>query len=126
MGQSEEEFLNSLNNLIQNSNITLGHKKGYKEIPKLLSIVNKRLAFPLSNLQAGNYTSQRIALVGDAAHSIHPQAGLGVNSGIIDSVLLANNIISSRRTGNDIGEAMALSSFESKSKSFNYANSIAM
>jgi len=65
-------------------------------------------------------------LVGDAAHSIHPMAGLGVNSGIIDSVLLANNIISSRRTGNDIGEAMSLSSFESKSKSFNYANSIAM
>ena len=65
-------------------------------------------------------------MVGDAAHSIHPMAGLGVNSGIIDSVLLANNIISSRRTGNDIGEAMALSSFESRSKAFNYATAIAM
>jgi len=55
--------------------------------------VNKRLSFPLSSLQAGSYTAQRIALVGDAAHSIHPMAGLGVNSGMIDSVLLANNII---------------------------------
>lgn len=80
----------------------------------------------MSSLQAGSYTSQRIALVGDAAHSIHPMAGLGVNSGIIDSVLLANNIIENKKTGNDIGEHMALSKFESKSKSFNYSNSLAM
>lgn len=66
-------------------------------------MVNKRLAFPLSSLQAGNYISQRIALIGDAAHSIHPMAGLGVNSGIVDSVFLANNIISNKKTGNDIG-----------------------
>lgn len=84
------------------------------------------MSFPLSSLQAGNYTFQRVALIGDAAHSIHPQAGLGVNSGIIDSVLLANNIIASKRTGNDIGEAMSLSLFESRSKAFNYSNSIAM
>jgi 2-polyprenyl-6-methoxyphenol hydroxylase-like FAD-dependent oxidoreductase len=89
--------------LIENSNKTLSNQKGYRAIPRLESIANKRMAFPLSSLQAGNYTSQRIALVGDAAHSIHPMAGLGVNSGIIDSVLLANNIISSKRTGNDIG-----------------------
>lgn len=103
MGQSDSEFLNSLNTLIDNSNFALGRQRGYKMIPNLISVENKRLSFPLSSLQAGNYTAQRIALVGDAAHSIHPMAGLGVNSGIIDSVLLANNIISSRRTGNDIG-----------------------
>lgn len=95
--------MKSLNNLIQNSNNEFGKKRGYRNIPSMVSIANKRLSFPLSSLQAGNYISQRIALVGDAAHSIHPMAGLGVNSGIIDSVLLANNIISSRRTGNDIG-----------------------
>ena len=89
--------------MIENSNKTLSNQKGYRAILRLESIANKRMAFPLSSLQAGNYTSQRIALVGDAAHSIHPMAGLGVNSGIIDSVLLANNIISSKRTGNDIG-----------------------
>lgn len=57
----------------------------------------------MSSLQAGNYTTNRIALIGDAAHSIHPMAGLGVNSGIIDSVILANNIIKNKKTGNDIG-----------------------
>jgi 2-polyprenyl-6-methoxyphenol hydroxylase-like FAD-dependent oxidoreductase len=38
-------------------------------------------------------------------------AGLGVNSGILDSILLANNIISSKKAGNDIGEALSLGSF---------------
>ena len=65
-------------------------------------------------------------MVGDAAHSIHPMAGLGVNSGLIDAVLLANNIIQNKKTGNDIGEAIALSGFETKSKALNYGNSVAM
>lgn len=71
--------------------------------------MNKRLSFPLATLQSGNYTQERIALVGDAAHTIHPMAGLGVNSGIMDSILLANNIIKNIKTGNDIGDLMALS-----------------
>ena len=44
-----------------------------------------------------------MALVGDAAHSIHPMAGLGVNSGILDGAMLANNVILNKKTGNDIG-----------------------
>ena len=84
------------------------------------------MSFPLSTLQASNYTSHRIALIGDAAHSIHPMAGLGVNSGIGDSVLLANSIIRNMKTGNDYGESIALSNFEASSKALNYSNSIAM
>jgi 2-polyprenyl-6-methoxyphenol hydroxylase-like FAD-dependent oxidoreductase len=103
MNKSDDDFLFSLNTVLKNSNHNLSNQKLYVKIPEIESIVNKRLTFPLSSLQAGNYTSQRIALVGDAAHSIHPMAGLGVNSGIIDSVLLANNIITNRKTGNDIG-----------------------
>ena len=68
-------------------------KNKYKIIPTIENIVNKRLSFPLSTLQASFYTKNRLALIGDAAHSIHPMAGLGVNSGIMDSIFLANNII---------------------------------
>jgi 2-octaprenyl-6-methoxyphenol hydroxylase len=50
-------------------------------------------------------------LIGDAAHSIHPMAGLGVNSGIMDSIILANNIIKNIKTGNDIGDLIALSEY---------------
>jgi len=67
-----------------------------------------------------------LALVGDAAHSIHPMAGLGVNSGILDGVMLANNVILNKKTGNDIGESISLSGYETKSKAMNYGNSVAM
>lgn len=63
----------------------------------------------MATLQSSAYTQDRIALIGDAAHTIHPMAGLGVNSGIMDSILLANNIKKNIKTGNDIGDAIALS-----------------
>jgi 2-octaprenylphenol hydroxylase len=77
-------------------------------------------------MQSSAYTQERIALVGDAAHTIHPMAGLGVNSGIMDSMFLANNIIRNVKTGNDIGDLIALGNYEAKAKVFNYANSLAM
>ena len=52
-----------------------------------------------------------MALIGDAAHSIHPMAGLGVNSGFADATLLVNNIMRNFRAGNDIGEEIALKGY---------------
>lgn len=65
--------------------------------------MNKRLSFPLSTLQSERYISHRTALIGDAAHSIHPMAGLGVNSGFADAALLVNNVLRNLKSGNDIG-----------------------
>jgi 2-polyprenyl-6-methoxyphenol hydroxylase-like FAD-dependent oxidoreductase len=62
-------------------------------------------------MQSSSYTAERIALIGDAAHNIHPMAGLGVNSGFMDCVLLANNIIRNIKSGNDIGDLIALADF---------------
>jgi len=62
-------------------------------------------------MQSGYYTQQRVALIGDAAHTIHPMAGLGVNAGIMDSLLLANNIIKNLRSGHDIGDMISLGDF---------------
>ena len=101
-------------------------KPRFEEVPEIKKIVNKRLSFPLSTLQAGNYTFPRGALIGDAAHTIHPMAGLGVNSGIMDSLILANNIIKNIRAGHDIGDMMALAQFESEAKVQNYANTLAL
>ena len=53
-------------------------------------------------------------------------AGVGVNSGILDGVMLANNIILNKKTGNDIGQAISLTGYEEKSKAMNYGNSIAL
>ncbi len=53
-------------------------------------VVSQRVAFPLMGQQAEHYIAEGIALVGDAAHTIHPLAGQGVNLGIKDAVALAD------------------------------------
>lgn len=108
MNLDDGTFRKTLNNVIGNSNYYLKNKANYVEVPEIVEIVNKRLSFPLATMQSSAYTQDRIALVGDAAHTIHPMAGLGVNSGIMDSVFLANNVIKNIKTGNDIGDAIAL------------------
>jgi ubiquinone biosynthesis monooxygenase Coq6 len=72
--------------------------------PKILQISSSRVSIPLSLQQAKKYCSPRVALIGDAAHSIHPQAGQGLNLGIADVKQLALAIEKGVKTGTDIGD----------------------
>ncbi|HEV2100655.1 MAG TPA: UbiH/UbiF/VisC/COQ6 family ubiquinone biosynthesis hydroxylase [Stellaceae bacterium] len=66
--------------------------------------VGPRWSYPVGLMLAERYTDRRLALVGEAAHVIHPIAGQGLNLGIRDVAALAEIIIDARRLGLDIGD----------------------
>ncbi|WP_064004044.1 UbiH/UbiF/VisC/COQ6 family ubiquinone biosynthesis hydroxylase [Piscirickettsia salmonis] len=74
--------------------------------------VAKRFAFPLSAAHACGYARPRVALVGDAAHRIHPLAGQGVNLGFLDVMSLVDVLVTARQKKRDIGHMMTLQKYE--------------
>jgi 2-octaprenyl-6-methoxyphenol hydroxylase len=76
-----------------------------------LNLVGKRFSYPLNLNLARRYTAKRMALIGDAAHGIHPIAGQGFNLGIRDVPALTNAIIKARDHGEDIGSDIVLNEY---------------
>ncbi len=70
--------------------------------------IGPRWTYPLTLLLAESYAAPRLALVGEAAHTIHPIAGQGLNLGIRDLAALAELVIDARRLGLDIGDESVL------------------
>lgn len=85
-----------------------------------------RLAFPLRQLHAASYTAPGMALVGDAAHVIHPLAGQGINLGFADVRVLAQEIARARRRGESPASADALARFARRRRGENAAMLAAM
>lgn len=74
--------------------------------------IGVRQSYPLGLIHAKSYTSNRLALVADAAHGIHPIAGQGLNLGMRDVACLAELIIDHMRLGLDIGGQSLLKKYE--------------
>jgi len=70
-----------------------------------INLIAPRQAFPLSLQMAERYTDNRLVLVGDAAHAIHPLAGQGLNMGLRDAAALADVVAESHAVGLDLGGA---------------------
>jgi 2-octaprenyl-6-methoxyphenol hydroxylase len=77
-----------------------------------LTVVDKPRAFPLSYFVARSFIGERLALVGDAAHVIHPIAGQGLNMGLRDVAALAEVMVDAARLGMDIGQADVLERYQ--------------
>src|SRR5690348_3759192 len=77
-----------------------------------IKALDKPRAFPLGYFVARSFIGNRLALVGDAAHVIHPIAGQGLNMGLKDVAALAEVVVDAARLGIDIGQADVLDRYQ--------------
>ncbi|WP_054177485.1 FAD-dependent 2-octaprenylphenol hydroxylase [Trabulsiella odontotermitis] len=82
----------------------------------LCQLESERLVFPLTGRYARQFAAHRLALVGDAAHTIHPLAGQGVNLGFMDAAELIDELKRLHREGKDVGQHFYLRRYERSRK----------
>lgn len=104
MQQASEERFN------QTLNIAFDNRLG------LCRVESERQVFPLTGRYARQFAAHRLALVGDAAHTIHPLAGQGVNLGFMDAAELVEELKRLHRQGKDIGQYLYLRRYERSRK----------
>ena len=88
--------------------------------------VDPRMCIPLRQRHAKRYVEPGLALIGDAAHTIHPLAGQGVNLGFLDAAVLAEVLLQARQRGEQLAAEQVLSRFERRRMPHNLAMMAAM
>ncbi len=83
--------------------------------------VGRRWSYRLNALHAHSYVSARLALVGDAAHGVHPIAGQGLNLGFRDVMALGELLIAAHERGEDLGDAALLRAYQAARRPANLA-----
>jgi 2-octaprenyl-6-methoxyphenol hydroxylase len=99
--------------------VALGDEEFHGELERRFGLhlgeiktLDKPRAFPLSYFVARAFIADRLALVGDAAHVIHPIAGQGLNMGLRDVAALAEVVVDAARLGTDFGQADVLERYQ--------------
>lgn len=86
-----------------------------------IEVISKRMVYPLSLVHAGEYISERMVLVADAAHGIHPIAGQGLNLGFRDVACLVDILHNVKLEGRDLGGRELLEEYQRKRRPDNMA-----
>lgn len=77
-----------------------------------IGLAGQRFTYPLNLTLADSMIGERLALIGDAAHGVHPIAGQGLNAGLRDVAALADVLMDARRTGQDVGGPQVLQRYQ--------------
>ncbi|MEL7460707.1 MAG: FAD-dependent monooxygenase [Pseudomonadota bacterium] len=77
-----------------------------------ITLKGARYTYPLGLSLAQSFTAERVALIGDAAHGVHPIAGQGLNAGLRDVAALAQVLVEAHRRGEDIGRPDVLERYQ--------------
>lgn len=114
---TEHDFLKEVNNKLQS-----GSGTSFTPPPIMTSQVSKRFGFHLTSSNLENYYSGgRVVFLGDAAHTIHPMIGQGLNLGIQDACSLGTELANNMRYGLGLASSDGLLRFENEAKLRNYA-----
>lgn len=91
-----------------------------------ITSVSAHASFPLRAVHARQYCAQRVALIGDAAHTVHPLAGQGMNLGLLDAAVLVEELQNAVGRGEDPGDLRVLRRYERRQKGRNLKTMLAM
>jgi len=94
-------------------------QKFEKKLSCKIQATSELLSFPLSAHHLDEYCDQGVCVIADAAHSIHPLAGQGINLGISDAIILAEEIERAINSEKDIGQLALLKKYELRRKTLN-------
>ncbi|NND38688.1 MAG: UbiH/UbiF/VisC/COQ6 family ubiquinone biosynthesis hydroxylase [Pseudomonadales bacterium] len=108
MALDDNEFANALG-------VAFEHKLGDVEA------VSRRFSFPLAQQHAKDYVQSSFALIADAAHSLHPLAGQGLNLGIADAMSLSGKLFEAIEAGRPINDIKYLKRYQRERKTDNLA-----
>jgi len=101
------------------ANISTHLQKFEKKLSCNIKVISELLSFPLSAHHLDTYCDHGVCIIADAAHSIHPLAGQGINLGISDAIILAEEIERAANSNKDIGQLAFLKKYELRRKALN-------
>ena len=101
------------------ANISTHLQKFEKKLSCNIKVNSELLSFPLSAHHLDTYCDHGVCIIADAAHSIHPLAGQGINLGISDAIILAEEIERAANSNKDIGQLAFLKKYELRRKALN-------